>query len=346
MKKTIAIAIAIVIIAVIIGATIGLYYYYYKPSSSVSSQVSYYPITVKDASGKNITIYSQPTRIISLAPSDTQDLIALGLGKYIVAVDYYSYLLLQMLNATNLLPKNVTVFSPSLNLNITGIVALKPDIVVDEIGLIGSQASLLSQAGITTVYTNADFASNYTEIENWILLLGKVFNRNQQAQQLVNWINEKIKAFEAKGNSTVGYLLWINPDYTFYTAGSGTFIDAIINLAGGINVFHNSKGYPVLTPSNLLLSNPQIIIAQELTNLTYTYYMIRNMPGIANVSAYQLNRIYVMSENLPTFLLNEPGPLSVYAIEMVKLIILNQAPSYISTQWVKNTLNVTLPVFE
>ncbi|MFP3190378.1 MAG: ABC transporter substrate-binding protein [Thermoproteota archaeon] len=340
------IVLSIVVILIIIAAS-GLFYYYSNQQNKTPTpQVSYYPVSVKDASGQNVTFYSQPTRIVSLAPSDTQFLISLGLSRYIVGVDYYSYLLLEMLNITNVLPSNVTVFSASLAPNITGIISLRPDVVIDEIGLIGSYAKELSDAGIKTFYTNADFASNYTEIEHWIILLGKVFNRNDQAQKLINWMEAKIKSFEITGNTTVGYLLWINPDYTFYTAGSGTFINAIISLAGGVNVFQNNKGYPVLSPSSLLIANPQVIIAQELTNITYTYYMIRTMPGISNISAYQYNRIYVLSQNLPTFLFNEPGPLSVYSIAMIKLIILNQAPSYISTAWVKNTLNVTLPIFE
>jgi hypothetical protein len=53
------------------------------------------------------------------------------------------------------------------------------------------------------------------------------------------------------------------------------------------------------------------------------------MPGISNVISYQYNRIYVLQYDLPTYLLNESGPLAVYAIAMIKLIILNQAPSYI-----------------
>jgi hypothetical protein len=70
------------------------------------------------------------------------------------------------------------------------------------------------------------------------------------------------------------------------------------------------------------------------------------MPGISNVISYQYNRIYVLQYDLPTYLLNESGPLAVYAIAMIKLIILNQAPSYISTVWVKNALKVTLPIFK
>lgn len=317
-----------------------------RTPTTTPPQQAYYPVTIEDASNRSVTITSFPSRIVSLAPSDTQDLVALGLGKYIVGVDYYSYQLLELLNATGDLPANVTVFPPSLTINVSGIVALHPSIVVDEIGLLtGQEISELSQAGLLTFYTNADFAPNYIQIAQWISTLGEVFDRNAQAQQVIDWMNQKIAEYEGSGSTTVAYMLYINPDYTFYTAGSGTFINAIIQLAGGVNVFANQSGYPVVTPSNLVLANPQVIFAQEVYNESYTEYMINTMQGITSVAAYKNHHIYIMSENLPTFLLDEPGPLSVYAIGMVKLMIQGQAPTYISTAWVESEFNVTLPVF-
>ncbi|PSN82858.1 ABC transporter substrate-binding protein [Candidatus Marsarchaeota G2 archaeon ECH_B_SAG-F08] len=342
MNRTI-LAVVLLVVVLVIGLAVTVIQT--RRGVSGSTPTSYYPITLKDASGQNVTIHSEPQRIVSLAPSDTQFLIALGLGKQIVGVDYYSYLLLKYLNATSDLPQNVTIVNTYPSPNISGLVALHPSVVIDEIGLIGNYASDLSQAGLTTFYTNADYAQNYTAVESYILTLGKLFDRNKEAQQVVNWMNQKIQSFETSGDTSVAYLLWINPDHTFYTAGSGNFINAIIQLAGGSNVFSNTSGYPVLSPSRLILANPQVIIAQELTNFSYTNYMINTMPGITSVSAYQQNRVYIMSENLPTFLLDEPGPLSVYAIQMIKLMIEGKAPHYVSSEWVESTLNVTLPVF-
>lgn len=339
-----------VVVAVIVAAVAAAAGYYYGRSSAGTSTMtvppSYYPVTVKDASNRSVTVSAFPTRIVSLAPSDTQDLIALGLGKYIVGVDYYSYQLLVLLNATSDLPRNVTVFAPSLSLNVSGIVSLNPSIVVDEIGLISTQdAAKLAQAGLLTFYTNADFAPNYSVIAQWIVALGQVFNRNVEAQLVVGWMNQKIAQYEAAGVNRVAYMLYINPDYTFYTAGSGTFINAIIGLAGGVNVFANYSGYPVVTPSNLLLANPQVIFAQEVYNQSYTLYLINNMQGISSVDAYKNHQIYVLSQDLPAYLLNEPGPLSVYAIGMLAAIIGGRAPTYITTTWVVSEFNVTLPVF-
>ncbi len=332
--------VAIIVVVGLVATTI----YLGRPKNPVTGS-GYYPVTLRDASGQNVTLYSEPTRIVSLAPSVTQILVSLGLGKHIVGVDYYSYQLLEYLNDTSLLPSNVTVFPPSLSPNVSGIVALRPSIVVDELGLIGEYSRQLSAAGLTTFFTNEDYAANYTVIESTILVLGKLFDRNSQAAELVNWMNQKISAYESTGQIKAAYLLWINPDHTFYTTGGGTFINTIIGLAGAVNVFANTSGYPVLSPSSLILADPAVIFAQEVSNLSYTLYMINTTPGIYNVTAYRDHRVYVMSENLPTFLLDEPGPLSVYAIKMVGLIVGGEAPSYVSTAWVRSQVNVTLPVF-
>ncbi|PSN92868.1 ABC transporter substrate-binding protein, partial [Candidatus Marsarchaeota G2 archaeon ECH_B_SAG-M15] len=191
MNRTILLA-AVVAIIVVIGV-VAVLVYRNETVVQKSTGSTYYPVTVRDASGRNVTLYTSPSRIVSLAPSDTQVLVSLGLGKELVGVDYYSYLLLKYLNATSDLPQNVTVFSPSISPNISGIVALRPSVVVDELGLIGDYSTQLSEAGLTTFYTNADYAGNYTAIEKSITTLGKLFDRNTQAVELVNWMNKRIE---------------------------------------------------------------------------------------------------------------------------------------------------------
>ncbi|TRM84937.1 ABC transporter substrate-binding protein, partial [Sulfolobus sp. E3] len=94
MEKLNLIAVVLGLI-IIVGIISAIFFYYGRNSNnSITS-----------------TEVNQKLRIVSLAPSDTQILISLGLGKYIVGIDYYSYQLLKYLNMTSLLPKNVTVFS-------------------------------------------------------------------------------------------------------------------------------------------------------------------------------------------------------------------------------------------
>ncbi|MCI2413712.1 MAG: ABC transporter substrate-binding protein [Candidatus Aramenus sp.] len=295
-------------------------------------------------------LHSSPTsvrtmRIVSLSPSDTQVLVSLGLGKDIVGLDSYSYSLIQELNDTSYLPKNVTVFPQIYPVNVSGVISLSPTAVVGEEGLIGSYVQKMEEAGLNVIVTNADYASNFYQIENIISYLGKEFNATQEAQNLTSWMNKEIANFTVTGNITVAYLLWICPNEDFYTAGGNTFISDVISLAGGVNVFAGQSGYPLLDPSQLLLANPQVMVVQEVYNLSYTEYLISHIPGVQNLTAYKEGRIYVLSDNLPADLLNEPGPLAVYGVEMMKEIIQGETPSFVSTEWVKENLRPSLPVF-
>lgn len=335
----------VLVVAVAVAVPVYLRYQRSTASSTTESTGSqYYPLTLEDIN-TSVTIPSFPDRIVSLAPSDTQILVALGLSRYLVGIDVYSYQLLEEINMTSVLPKNITVISEIYPApNASAIVALRPDIVVDEEGLIGSDYSALTSLGLRVFLTNADLAANYTEIEGWVTLLGKAFDRGAQSAELISWMNQKLQEFATAGAVPTAYLLWINPDYSFYTAAPDVFVGDIIHLAGGADVFGNETGYPDLPPPALVDASPRVIITQEVYNQSYTLYMVSTWPGIRGVPAYNKS-IYIMSENLPTDLLNEPGPLSVYAVLMVRMMLTGQAPRYVNSGWVLDTLNVTLPVF-
>ena len=317
MMKIIALILGIIIIV----SLLSIFYYFNNHSNT----------TISENRTGNI-------RIVVLAPSDTQILVSLGLGKYIVGMDRYSYELLKYLNMTNLIPNNVTIFNNIYPPNISGILLLHPTVVIVEKGLTGSYLQQLEEAGLNVLVTNNDYVASFPQIENAILQIGKYFNMTQNAEELINWMNERISEFSSPGNASVAYLLWINPNLDFYTAGGNVFINSIITLAGGVNVFSNYSGYPVLTPSNLILSKPSIIIVHEEYNLTYTNYLISQYHYINESKVYILGKF-------ATNLLDEPGPLSVYSIRMMNMIIKGETPKYISDSWIMANLNVTLPVF-
>ncbi|BBL46825.1 ABC transporter substrate-binding protein [Metallosphaera sedula] len=284
-------------------------------------------------------------RIVSLAPSDTQILISLGFGKQIVGVDSYSFSLLELVNATRYLPSNVTVLNEGESINVSGLILLHPSLVVDEEGLLGSNLNQLREASLNVTLTNNDYAQNFTQIESSILNLSSSLGARSQGERLVSWMNSTLEKYVSHGNTSVAYLIWICPNYEFYTAGGNVFINNVIDEAGGVNVFANQSGYPLLGPSSLTLANPQVIVVQEIYNVSYTTYMINHIPGITSTRAYQDHRIYILSENLPTDLLNEPGPLAVYGVGMMREIIQGNSPTYVNSSYVMREFNVTLPVF-
>lgn len=287
---------------------------------------------------------SSSLRIVSLSPSDTQILISLGLGKYIVGMDIYSYNLLKMLNMTSYVNSNVTIFSQIYPLNISGLVALHPTVVIGEEGLIGSYSTQMEKAGLNVYLTNDDFASNFYQIENSILQVGSYFNRTTQAQQLVNWMNSKLQNFSTSGNVKTIYIDWINPNYQYYSAGGNVFINALIQLGGGINALGGYADYGPFTPDTLIQSNPQIIVTSVIYNLSYTQYLISSFPGIQNVTAYKNAKIYYLSQDA-VYLVDEPAPLAVYGVLLFRDIINGTTPQYITWSWIEENLHPILPVF-
>ena len=323
----------IIVIAVVAGVIIS----YYNTNTVVKT-------TVSSIYTQSSTFNTTLLKIVSLAPSDTQILIALGLGKYIVGLDYYSYQLLQYLNLTNEIPKNVTIFSQIYPPNISGLLVLHPTVVVVEWGLEAPYISEMQKAGLNLLITNSDYAYSFSQIEENIMTVANYFNVTSNGEELLNWMNEKIAEFSYSGNTTVAYLLYLLPNLDFYTSGGNVFINNIIVSAGGLNIFSTLSGYPLLSPDKLLIYNPQVIISQEIGNYSYTISLISGIPSINNVTAYKEGRVYVLG-NLATDLLNEPGPLSVYAIEMIHDIIEGTAPNYITASWIKENLNISLPIY-
>jgi iron complex transport system substrate-binding protein len=284
-------------------------------------------------------------RLISLAPSDTQILISLGLGRDLVGIDDNSYSLLKELNETFLVSPNVSVIISYPTVNISQLLLLKPTYVIAEQGLASSYARQLIDSGLNVIFTNNDYASNFYQIENGIMDLAKRLNRTSEGQELVNWMNSQLQRFTYSGQNTTAYILWIDNNYNFYTIGGNTFISNIISLAGGVNVFSGQINYPYLGPSQLIISNPQVIMVSEIYNYSYTMYLINTFPGIKNVSAYQNGNVYVISGALANGLTQEPGPLAVYSIPMINMMLQGKAPHYINSSWVMKTISPSIPVF-
>lgn len=315
-----------IILVLIVISSILIYTQYYSKMGTHSKPI--------------VTTSEKSLRIVSLAPSDTQILISLGLGKDIVGLDEYSFELLQDLNETSLIPSNVSVFSSISPPNISGILLLHPNIVVLEYGLDSQYIPDMEKAGLNLLITNNDYALSLAQIEENILNIAQQFNETQVGKEIVNWMNSQMINYTPSVN--VAYLDYICPNGEAYTAGGNVFINNLLVLAGGNNVFANESGYPLVTVSKILIVNPQVIIAQCIYNYTYTIQLIEKY--YSNTSAVRDGKVYVIS-GLAVDLIDEPSVLSVYGAVLFHDILIGKAPHYINTMWVKENLNVSLPVF-
>ena len=255
------------------------------------------PQYVFDDLGRLVTINGTPQRIVSLAPSNTEILFVLGLGDKVVGVTDYCDYPPEALNKT----KVGGYATP----DVEKIVALNPDLVLVAYDtpmdvIIGMAGLGLTVFGIKT--------TDLEDLLNDIRRIGEITDKEVEAQALTSDMESRIQAVtsqteELEQRPRVFYIVWNDP---LWTAGSGTFIDELIEKAGGVNVAENMTGYGTISIEEVIARNPEIIIASELS-----YDWALNATELASTNASQSGRIYTCDDDL----VQRPGPRLVEGLD-------------------------------
>jgi iron complex transport system substrate-binding protein len=263
-------------------------------------------ITVTDDAGRTVTIAQTPHRIISLAPSITEDLFALGLGGKVVGDTTYDNYPPAAVNIT----KVGGFSSPSIE----KIVSLNPDVVFASSLENNTLLSTLSGYGIPTVVLNP---TSLTGILNDLSLIGKVSGSAGNSSALVANLTQKMTAnsISVASHPRVLYLVWYNP---IMSAGADTFEGDIIAHAGGINVAQlaNVSGYGTMSKESIVALNPSVIIANSAMNST-AVQQVKSDPALATVDAVKNGKIYILDSDI----ISRPGPRAFDALEQIAGII-------------------------
>ncbi len=252
---------------------------------------------VFDDLGRLVAINGTPQRIISLAPSNTEILFALGLGDKVVGVTDWCDYPPEALNKTKV--------GGYANPDIEKIVALNPDLILAGYGNPIEVVYTLAGLGLTV------FGIKTTDLDdllNDIRRVGEVTDKEVEAQALTSAMESRIQAVtnqteELEQRPRVFYIVWHDP---LWTAGSGTFINELIEKAGGVNIFGNVTGYPMVSIEDVLARDPEIIIASE-----WSYDWAMNATELASTNASQTGRIYTLDDDL----VQRPGPRLVKGLE-------------------------------
>jgi iron complex transport system substrate-binding protein len=270
------------------------------------------PTIITDQLGRTVKLPANPQRIISLAPSNTEILFALGLGDRVVGVtDYDDY------------PPEAKT-KPSVgeyvNPNIEKIVAMNPDLILASEAQSEEWFAQAESQGLTVV---AISPKTFDEVLDSIGLIGKITGADKSAAALTASMQKRIKAVTDKTaklseaqKPSVFYILWDDP---LMTAGKGTFIDEIISKAGGVNIFGDLESYPTVSLENVLVADPQIMVAGVGTNEgeQEPFQFITTEARLQDTSARQNNRVYSINMDI----VSRPGPRIVDALEEFAHII-------------------------
>ena len=258
----------------------------------------------------NFTATEAPSpRIISLAPSITEILFALDLEEHIVGIttccDYPA--------GTGKIEK-VATFSGQANME--RILVLEPDIVFST-GL--EQAPLaekLRRLGLEVVVI---YPQSLDELFAGIIEIGRVTRRQTQAQTLVKRMKQRIERISRKVKTIPiehrpKVFVEIAPD-PLMTAGAGSFVDELIEIAGGKNIARDTtRAYSQFSPEIVLQRNPDYIILGYM-QAQFSESIFKRL-GWQDISAVKKEQIIA---DIDPDLFLRPGPRIVEGLEKIHL---------------------------
>jgi iron complex transport system substrate-binding protein len=278
-----------------------------------------FPISVTDDSNTVITLTSYPNRIISLAPSTTEMLFSLGLqDKVVGTVSYSGYAQSVKDGITN---QNITTVGTFNKVNTELVTGLQPDLIIASGSYQQSLANKFAEQGQKTVILNP---IKFSQILSDIKLLGKLTGTDANATTLTNSMQSRADAVTAKAAnlSKPGVYVEYYFDNTGYSSyGADSYINELIGMAGGVNVFAGFKGQYVTTSTEeIVKAKPSIIVIcngvmSTMSGLTPDTLKART--GWSTISAVQNNQIYTINENLLTLW----GPRIVDGLEALAKVI-------------------------
>lgn len=268
------------------------------PASAAGGSCSF-PVTKTDATGTQVTIDSEPQRIVTLAPSAAQTMWEIGGKNKVVAVsDDADYL-----SGTGSLPKieNYPVDTEAV-VNQTPDLVLAPDVVADD------DVDKLRSSGLT-VY-NAQEAETIEDVYSKTQVIGRLTGECSGAQSTVSWMRTEIGEIRTTVNDRE------HPE-TFYhmgggwTAGGDTFIHEILKTAGATNVAYNVgiSGYAVMNSEQIVQQDPEWIVRGDNAYAAVP----KNQLPYSETTAVEKDQIIVVNADY----INQAAPRIVYVIEAV-----------------------------
>ncbi len=266
-------------------------------------------VTITDDFGETVTIRGTPTRIVSLAPSNTEILFALGLDDRVVGVtDYCNY-------PPEALDKpKVGGYS---TVNIEKVIAAEPDLVLASFGNTEDVVTHLQAMGMTVVSLNP---LTVNDVLRDVELVGEATGQTAQAAALVNELSSRIHAVTEKTEGltekpTAAHVVWYDP---LWVSGNGTFQNEVIEMAGGTNAFASVNEWAIVGLEEFLTTDPDYIFVSSGTgmgdtgyDIIYNYFM--NEPRMQRLSAVKNGHVYVIDADI----ISRGSPRIVDALEEV-----------------------------
>ncbi|HHV65522.1 MAG TPA: ABC transporter substrate-binding protein [Peptococcaceae bacterium] len=273
---------------------------------NTDTKTTAYPLIVRDHSGAEIIILNKPKRIISLLPSSTEILFALGQENNLIAVTKYDNY------PADIQDRGYYLFEDALNPNPDKILELQPDLVI--IGSVsGETLRKLRNLDIPVISFNPQsIEETYDTIRSIgyitdsskkaALILEKMISKENEIKQIVATIEEHNKP-----------RVWLEASADLYTAGKNTFMNELITKAGGINITSDLEGWGRYKSEDIIAKNPQVILVTYGQFVENVRQEIKNRPGWQEIDAVKNDRIIELDYDL----VMKPGPRIINGLELI-----------------------------
>ncbi len=282
-------------------------------------QISEYKkVTLVDYLGNVVTLTSPPERIVSLAPSNTEMLFAVGAGDNVVGItDFcnYPYNFAAWIEADN-----ITSIGNYYGPSVEPIVALEPDLVLASSGSLDAAENLKS-LGYNVLVLEAKTIDGVLQD---ILLVGRATGNDINAGNVVSDIRDRIdnvanQAASATTTPKVYHEVWNDP---LMSVGPGTFIEELIVLAGGENIFTDATtSWPVVSSEAIIEKNPDVMFFPDMYmgvgNFYQTIEVVKDRPGWDSITAIQNEALYEINADI----ISRSGPRLVDALEIIAKMV-------------------------
>ena len=270
-------------------------------------------LTFTDGLGREIKLDGPAQHVVSLAPSNTEILFAIGAGSQVVGRDEFSDYP-EEAKAIDSVGGSMGQYSAE------AIVALNPDLVLAAEINTPELVKQLEDLGLTVYYLK-----NPTTLEGMydnLVLVAELTGHVEEANTLVESLKARVAAVDEKIaplSSVVPVFYEIDGSDAAkpYTYGPGTFGDLLISRAGGVNVGGTlTEAYPQISLEQLVVANPAVIVLGDSMWGT-TPESVKARPGWEGIAAVQNDQIFPFDDNL----ISRPGPRLVDGLEQLAKLL-------------------------
>jgi iron complex transport system substrate-binding protein len=283
------------------------------PANTAMPEPTEEAITIVDGLDREVMLAAAAEKIVSMAPSNTEILFAIGAGDQVIGRDEFSDYPAEASD----LPSVGGGFG---DYNLEAIVDLEPDLVLAAEINTPEQVKALSDLGLT-VFLLAN-PTSLDEMYANLLTVAELTGHLEDTEGLVEDLMDRVAAVDAVIASaedipTAFYELDATDPSAPWTAGSGTFIDTLVTQAGGQNIASDLEGqYLQLSIEEILVRDPQVILLGDAA-YGVTPESLQERTGWSGLSAVVDNKIYTFDDNL----VSRPGPRLVDGLEQLAKLL-------------------------